>query len=350
MHNVAILGSGIYLPQREISNENLERSLGLEPGSIEAKTGIRTRRWATTNETVEYMAAQAALEACQDANITQIKHIMMVRDVILTRRAYSIALPVIDKLAAAGIEVQDAFSIDICNYCPGMIHGINMASLMVSQGQAENVLVIASTNYVDMIELDPEFNQNFGESFVRNDGVQQFSVESDRFQAPRLNAFLWGSGAGALVVGRSSCQGILGYLGMGSQQFRREAYGIGESARGSGFAALDGKAIYRFAVTEVAEFLKRFCGQCGLPLSEVDFLIPHQPNPRILRELTQRLNMPAEKVLISCDYLGNMIGASVPVTYHLARGNGTISKGHKVILCSFGDSYLVAAALLIEEQ
>ena len=135
-----------------------------------------------------------------------------------------------------------------------------------------------------------------------------------------------------------------------SKKLKFDSYGIGEAVNGKSFGSLDGRAIYRYAQTEVPTFIDEFLKDLDLTQEDISALIPHQPNPRILRDLSKRLRIPEEKVLVSCDDLGNMIAASVPITYHLARVNGKIKKGDIVMMCSFGDSYLTTSGIVFNES
>jgi 3-oxoacyl-[acyl-carrier-protein] synthase-3 len=345
--NAAILGSGIYLPKRIVKNAELEEVLELEPGTIEARTGIKERRWSQDYETVEYMAAQASLQALDDAHIRKVDTIIIARDAILTQRAYSISLPIVEHLKENGIDTSHCFSLDIANYCPGFIHAMNIAHLMVKANQVQNALVVASTNYKDMIITQREFNRQFKEKFdPQDEKVRSFSVQGE-YQSPSLNAFLWGCGAGAVVVGKSEKPGIIAYDAHSSEKVRKNSYGIGESYRGHAFAALDGQAIYKYAITEVPSFIEKFLSQQNMSPLEIKAFIPHQPNPRIIKKLSEKVQIPSERILVSCDTLGNMIGASIPITYHLFRRR--IKSEETLLMCSFGDSYLSTAGLLCKE-
>jgi len=353
MGNAAILGSGVYLPERRVTNTELEEVLRLPNGFIESRTGIKERRWTDDKETVEYMATQASIMAVRDAGIDSIDSIVISRDAILTRRARSIGLPIIKGLSGEGIYVEHCFSMDFANYCPGFVHGLNIAQLMIRAGQARNILVVGSTNYRDMIETDPEFNNQFSEGFdSSNDHVFQYSLglPEGQFQAPALNAFLWGCGAGAVIVGEVDENRFIGFNARGSRIIQYDTYGMGDSKNGQSFGSLDGRAIYRFAMREVPQFIEDFVSENGVGLDELNILIPHQPNPRMLEDLAKRMGISQEKMLVSCDLLGNMIGASVPITYHKGKEEGKIRSGDTVLMCSFGDSYLTVSGLLFEEK
>lgn len=346
----AILGTGIFLPKKVVSNAELECVLKLEPGFIESRTGILERRWCDTADTVESMAVAAAVAAIKDARTTSVQRILVVRDAIMTRRARSIGLPVMNGLAEEGVDVSNCHSVDIVNYCPGFIHALNIANLSVGGGEAENVLVVASTAYTDIIRIEPGFHESFGDKFKPNELVSQYSLGlEDCFQSPKYNMFLWGCGAGAMVVGRSNDARIGYYNARSSQRIKSDSFGFAETPDGRSFVSLDGTSVYRFAMLEVSIFIKDFLHDQGYSLEGDEVIVPHQPNPRILRDLAKKLDISENKLLMTCDTLGNMIGASIPVTYHLARKVGRIQKGQTILLCSFGDSYLTTAGILVQE-
>jgi len=351
----SVIGSGIYLPEGRKSNEELERELGLENGFVENSTGILERRWCRADETLEHMASEASLEAVKNAGIDKVNRIIISRDVILTERARSIGLPIIQRLKKEGIDVDGCYSIDLVNYCPGAIHSTNIARLMVESGETESILVVAPTRYVDMIGLNPEFNRELDKEFnPAVEAVSQFSlkdISKGKYQQPKLNGFLWGNGAGALVVGKSNGNGeFVAYDSRGSKLIPYDSYGIGEDLEGHGFASLDGTAIYKFAVKEVPEFIEEFLKRQGITPEQIASFIPHQPNPRILKALAKKFPSLESKMEVTCDKLGNMIGASIPITYHLAREQGRIKSGDYVFMCSFGDSYLTVSGLLFREE
>ncbi len=351
----SVIGSGIYLPEGRKSNEELERELGLERGLIENSTGILERRWCRNDETLEHMASEASFEAVKNAGIDKVNRIIISRDVILTERARSIGLPIIQRLKKEGIDVGGCYSIDLVNYCPGAIHSTNIARLMVESGETENVLVVAPTRYVDIIDTNNEFNQALSKDFnPKVKEIRQFSLRDTskgNYQPPKLNGFLWGNGAGALVIGKSKGNGeFVAYDSRGSKLILYDSYGIGEDFEGHGFGSLDGPAIYKFAVKEVPEFIEEFLKRQGVTPEQITSFIPHQPNPRILKALAKKFPSLESKMEVTCDKLGNMIGASIPITYHLAREQGRKRSGDYVFMCSFGDSYLTASGLLFKEN
>ncbi len=405
-----INGTGVCIPdhfldRNTVANSKLEKELDMAEGSIELKTGIRQRAWSSLPEnnyklyTIEEMAANAAVEAVKSSKdslysgtrISRVSRIIISRDIILTRRARSVGKAIIEKLYENKISVDKCYSIDLTNYCPGFVHALHIAELMVRNDEADHVLVVSSTDYTDIINTNHAFNKQFEKKFDLNaKSVLQYSLsEHECFQPPKDNAFLWGCGAGAVVVSRvgpcdyaftGSEDKIIGYGAWGAgrekhvpsntekgvfdqyldRTFMKHSFGIGESDDGKAFASLDGLKIYKYAMTEVPKFIEHMLSKYKIDPKTVK-LVPHQPNPRILNDLSQRIPIPKENTIMSCHRLGNMIGASIPVTYHFAKEStkrqysrppygieGTIKKGDVVFFCSFGDSYLTTSGLLFK--
>jgi 3-oxoacyl-[acyl-carrier-protein] synthase-3 len=351
MTGVSILGCASYIGSRVVGNEFLEDKLGFRRGTIEKRTGIKERRWAEEHETVQYMAEQTVAKMAS-AMPVDIDAVIIAHDVVLTKRA-EVLLPGIKQVLRHYDRRADrCYSINIYNYCPGFVHGINMAQGLVRSEQARNVLVVAAANYNDIIELDEAFNNNM--QHILNPESQLIErltkAKGDvQFQAPRLNAFLWGSGAGAVVVGKSDEDRILHFEAQGSKH-QAEAFIFGESYTGQNFCALDGPAIYKYGVEEVPEFIRGLVERAGLTLKDIDHFIPHQPHPRMLASILERLPELKDKTHISCDTLGNTAVAAIPITYDLAGKSHKIKRWQKVLMCGFGDQYLTVNGLIFEER
>lgn len=351
MSGASILGSGIYLPDKKVSNAWLEDILDLEPGYIESTTGIKERRWSNSDETVEYMAAEAVASAVSDSGVKDVGAVFICRDAMLTRRAHSYMPEIKSKLESRGVNTKGVFSIDLINYCAGFAHACNLASLMVQAGQIQNAAVVASTNYENTIVKDPNFHEQMGKVFDRNNPlVSQFSVRDDNsgFQSPALNSFLWGCGAGAVVIGQTEDNRIIGYNAKSNIRYGEDNFGFGETKDGDAFCVLDGASIYKFAMTEIPPFTKETAIKLGIDLGKTK-LVPHQPQPRMLEKLAERIGVPQEHMMKTCDYLGNCTASSVPITYHVAKQQGKILTGDDVSFLSFGDSYLTSSAFAFRE-
>jgi 3-oxoacyl-[acyl-carrier-protein] synthase III len=350
-YGVCIKGSGTYVPSTVLSNQALEQRLGLEPGFIASRTGIQERRITEAGENVVSMATAAALEAVRLADVPVVDQVLVARDAILTKRALSPGLAVIKALANAGIDVSRCTVMDTCNYCPGFLHALHFAELRIRYGEIRSALVVAATDSGDLTQS--LLHQDWSPGDMRwesalNSEVLHYSIPH-HYQDPKLNAFLWGSGAAAVVLERSERDLVLRYDVRASRISLHETFGLGEDRLGNGFCSLDGGAVYKFAMREVTAFIRDFLHSNGVAIDNV-VIVPHQPNPRMLSDLLDRLGNNDIRMEQTCSTFGNMVAASVPFTYHRACQAGRIKEGEQVFLCSFGDSYLTVAGLLFEHR
>ncbi len=351
----AILGSGIYLPSQKVSNEELEKLLGLKPGYIEETTGIKERRWAaqarnTDYETEGFMALSASHWALKEAGLKKVDAFFVCRDIIANQRAHSYMPEIKSILERDGIDTSGAVSVDIANNCASFAPACNLANLMIQAGQIENAVVVASSKFDDIIVKRPEFYgdpRNFNPNSLM---VRNFSVDPSNpgFQSPALNSFLWGSGAGAVVIGKAPQRNILGYSAKSNTKYLEDNFAFGQTSLGETFCVLDGASIYKYAMTEIPAFLRETERKLGLDLKKMK-LVPHQPSPRMLDRLAERASLSKENVMQTCEYLGNMASASIPITYHLSRQEGKIAPGDDVAFLSFGDSYLTSSLFAFKE-
>lgn len=353
MNGASILGSGAYIATNKIGNRELEEMLALEPGFIEQRTGMKERRWSSSIETTEYMASWASRCAVEDSGVKKIDKMIIVRDGITTSRWKSLCLPVKKYLSGRGIDVEGCDSIDTVQGCKGFADGVNIAQLLVRDNQADNVLVFSSTDYTDLIETDREFNVRMGDVFDAKDkDIRKCSVPAlfQQYQSPALNGFLWGCGAGAVVVGKTDTNRIIGARSISNLGHPYNSVGIAESTTGKNMIYMAGRGIYSFAKEELPGFITDTLGKFGLSINQINVFVMHQPQPRMVRELREGLGLPEEKMPITCDYLGNSIGATVPITFHQLREAGKIKSGDIIFMGSFGDQYLGASAVIFTEK
>lgn len=350
MTNASILGSGFYIPERKVKNEELESLLGLEKGYIESTTGMKERWWALDSfDSVERMAVKAAEDAVNDSKVKSIDTVIITRDAILTDRARSL-MPEIKSALSQKIEVEGLYSIDLANHCASFAHGCNLASLLVKDGQARNALVVASTKFDDLVVTEPEFYSAFKDGFNKdNSQIHRLSTNNPQFQSPARSAFLWGSGAGAVVIGETAENRIIGSCARGNTKYQQDNFAFGETTKKHAFCVLDGASIYKYGMSELPKFFDDAIRKLGLNKETVK-VIPHQPQPRMLERFAEKSGIAKDNVMITCDYFGNMAAASIPLAYDLAKKTGKIVPGDDVLFLSFGDNYLTASAFAFKEM
>ncbi|MQS06166.1 beta-ketoacyl-ACP synthase III [Streptomyces sp. IF17] len=317
----AILGVGSHLPSRLVTNAMLCERIDSSDEWIRSRSGIRTRYWATEEETVEEMAVSAASQALANAGLTAGQvDCVIVSTVSHLRQFPSLAVSVAHRL---GARAPGAF--DITAGCAGFCYGLSLASDLVGAGSARHVLVIGVERLSE--QLDPE---------------------------DRTTAFLFSDGAGAFLVGPSDEPGI-GPVVWGSDGSRRDT--IRQSAswaalRGAPDApwpviAMEGREVFKWAAYEMGPVAVRAMEKAGVSVRDLAAFIPHQANLRITEELAKGLGLP-EYVTVArtiTEY-GNSSAASIPTAVHRLLADGDAEPGGLALLLAFGTGLVYAGQVV----
>lgn len=313
-----IVGTGSCLPGKPVSNNDLAaRGIDTNDEWIVTRTGIRTRHLAeagVTSSELGYIAAQRALEMAglQASDLDLIIVATSTPDFIFPSTACLIQGKLGNKGAAA---------FDVQAVCSGFAYALGVAEKFIRSGSHRRALVIGAEVFSRILDW--------------ND---------------RGTCVLFGDGAGAVVLEASEKPGILATAmhADGSQ------FGIlnvpgqisGGQVVGDPFLRMDGQAVFKFAVRVLAEIAEEVCAAAAIPTSEVDWLIPHQANIRIIEATGKRLGIERERVIVSVDRHGNTSAASVPLALDEAVRDGRVQRGHKVLLEGIGGGFAWGAALL----
>jgi 3-oxoacyl-(acyl-carrier-protein) synthase III len=318
-----IYGIGSYRPVRIIDNEYVGQKAGLDPEWIEKRSGIRTRRYAGSEETVAAMGIAAAAKALAKAGIDPAD----IGSVVVATTTHLTQMPALAVEIAHGLGATRASAFDISAACAGFCHALAVGSDMVRAGTADYVLVIGAERVTDIFD------------------------ETDK-----TTAFLFADGAGAVVVGPAERQGI-GPVVWGADGTRQDAIGM------TGFwtpelrtnpespwprLGMTGWRVYRWATEELVPVLRRTLDLAGVGPADLQAFIPHQANMLITRTLARALELP-ETVAISYDIAesGNTSAASIPLAMDDMLTTGTADQGGLALLIGFG-SGLVYAAQVVE--
>jgi len=320
---IGILGTGAYVPQRVLTNKDLEEIVNTNNDWILERTGIAERRIAAPEESNVTMAVAAARQALAAAGLAPED----LSYIILGTNTPTHYFP------AGAIQIQEALGVngvlaafDIQAGCTGFNYALYVAERMVAP-EGKYALVIGS------------------------DTNSRFTDWTDR-----STCVLFGDGAGAAVVGPVERGGIMAAFVTSS--FNMKLYCETEfNAEVSPFVApttsterhflhMDGPEIFKFAVKAVKESIKRIVEMAGIDREELDYLIIHQANNRILEAAARFAGVPLEKLYVNVNRYGNTSAASVPIALHEALTEGRIKPGDKVFLCSFGAGVTWGAALL----
>ncbi|MGH4028036.1 ketoacyl-ACP synthase III [Actinomycetota bacterium Odt1-20B] len=317
-----IMGVGGYRPTRVVPNEVILETIDSSDEWIRSRSGIETRHWASDEETVAAMSVEASGKAIADAGITpeQIGAVI-VSTVSHFKQTPAIATEIADKIGAG-----KPAAFDISAGCAGFGYGLTLAKGMVVEGSAEYVLVI---------------------------GVERLSDLTDLHD--RATAFLFGDGAGAVVVGPAK-EPRIGPTVWGSEGDKSETIKQTESweaFRNGGapdkFPAItqEGQAVFRWAVFEMAKVAQQALDAAGITADDLDVFIPHQANERIIDSMVKTLKLP-EHVTVARDVrtTGNTSAASIPLAMERLLATGEARSGDTALVIGFGAGLVYAATVV----
>nr|WP_221261078.1 beta-ketoacyl-ACP synthase III [Anoxybacillus tengchongensis] len=295
--NAGIIGIGRYLPERIVTNKELEQRMDTSDEWIRTRTGIEERRIASDDMDTSDMAYIAAKRALDDAGISpeQIDFIL-VATVTPDRAFPSVACMLQEKLGAVR-----AAALDVSAACAGFMYAMVTAKQFIETDTYKYVLVV---------------------------GVEKLSKIVD--WTDRNTAVLFGDGAGAVVMGKVS-------EGRGIVSFELGADGTGgKYLYEDDYVVMNGREVFKFAVRQMGESCIRVLEKAGLTKADVDFLIPHQANIRIMEAARERLELPVDRMSITVNKYGNTSAASIPISLVEEVEAGRIQDGDLIIMVGFG--------------
>ncbi|MCR4420784.1 MAG: beta-ketoacyl-ACP synthase III [Clostridia bacterium] len=319
-----VLGTGSYLPEEIITNQDLERIVDTSDAWIRERTGIRERRRAAEREATSDLCLEAARRALADAGVPA-EEIDLIMVATVTP---DMAFPATGCLVQDQLGAARAWAFDLEAGCSGFLYGLALGSQLIATGYSRYILLIGAETFSRIINW-----------------------------TDRNTCVLFGDGAGAVVMGPVP-------QGRGVLASRMAADGSGgkllfQPAGGSRLPASEetvkerlhtihmrGPEVFRFAVRCMEEVSLDVLHRCGLEPQDLDLFVPHQANWRIIDATRRRLGLPEDKVVVNLDRYGNMSSASIPVALDEARQQGRLREGDLVLLASFGAGFTWGAALL----
>jgi len=319
-----LAGCGGYLPERVVSNDELSLTVDTSDAWIRERTGIRQRHFAGAHETAAFMGTAAAREALADAGAAAAD----VDGIILATSTPDQAFPATALRVQAALGVTRGFGFDLSAACAGFIYALSLADGMIRTGQARGVLVIGSEVYSRILNWQD-----------------------------RGTCVLFGDGAGAVFLRAAEpCPGGARSDGRGILSTHIHAQGtlgdilyvdgaVGQPDK-PGHLVMNGREVFRHAVTRLAEAVEEALAANGLSHADVDWLVPHQANRRIIDAMGRKLGLPAERVVVTVERHANTSAASVPLALAEARRDGRIRPGHLVLLEALGGGLTWGSALI----
>ncbi|WP_442599170.1 beta-ketoacyl-ACP synthase III [Neobacillus sp. D3-1R] len=296
--NAGIVGIGRYLPEKIVTNFDLEKMMDTSDEWIRTRTGIEERRISTDDVDTSDMAYAAAQKAIENAGISAAEIDMILVATVTPDQPFpSVACMIQDKLGA-----KKAAAMDISAACAGFMYGMVTAKQFIESGTYKYVLVVGVEKLTKIVDW--------------ND---------------RNTAVLFGDGAGAVVLGQVSAgRGILSFElgadGSGGKHLYQEEQ----------FITMNGREVFKFAVRQMGESSVNVLEKAGLTKQDVDFLIPHQANIRIMEASRQRLELPEEKMSKTVNKYGNTSAASIPISMVEELEAGKIKEDDLIVLVGFG--------------
>lgn len=320
-----IIGTGSYLPPRKVSNQDLADQLaakGIETSDewIVSRSGISARHYAEPTVSSSDLAVEAAKRALEAAQL-QANDIDMIILATSTPDFFggfpSTACVVQNKL---GIT-NGAAAVDVQAVCSGFIYAMAMADSMIKSGAQRRVMIIGAEVFSRILNFED-----------------------------RTTCVLFGDGAGAIILERSNEPGVLATKlhADGSQSHVLCVPGSvnGGAIAGSAFLYMDGQAVFKLAVNVLEKVANEALEIAGLEAGQIDWLIPHQANIRIMQSTAKKLQLPMEKVVVTVDQHGNTSAASIPLALDTAVRDGRVQKGQTVMLEGVGGGFTWGAAIV----
>jgi 3-oxoacyl-[acyl-carrier-protein] synthase-3 len=314
LQRVSIIGSGSYVPEKILSNSDLEKMVDTSDEWITTRTGIKERRIVEDGVSTSDLATRAALKALESAKVSPEQLDLIILGTATPDNLFpSTACYVHQKIAAV-----NASAFDISAACCGFVYSLTVGYKMVSSGASKNALIIAA------------------------DALTKLTDYTDR-----ATCVLFGDGAGAVVLqphnqGHELLYSHLGADGSGTDLMILPA---GASKMPASHKTVDerlhyiklrGREVFKFAVIKMADLVIAAVKECSLTLDDVALIIPHQVNLRILESAAERLNISMDKIFVNIHKYGNTSAAATAIAFDEARNSGRLKKGDIVVLVAFG--------------
>lgn len=321
MRRSQIIGFGSYLPKEVVTNDDLARKIDTSDEWIRKRTGIAQRHIAAEGELTSDIAEQAAMVALADAAIEADE----VDLIILATATPDNTFPATAARVQSNLGIRRGAAFDVQAVCAGFIFALATADNMLRLGQAETALVIGAEVFSRILDWDD-----------------------------RGSCVLFGDGAGATVLraaqekGTNKDRGILStHLFSDGTYYDTLYVDGGPSTTGtSGFLRMEGREVFRHAVHRMSEVVEIALVQNGLSIDDIDWLIPHQANKRIMDSIAKKLDISYEKIVVTVDRQANTSAATIPLALAAAAADGRLCEGNLIAMSALGGGFSWGSALL----
>ena len=311
-----VAGTGSALPRRRVTNDELAAQVDTSDEWIVARTGIRSRYIASEGETTGSLATAAARGALESAGVGASE----IDLIVLATATPDQTFPSTATKVQAALGINDCIAFDVHAVCTGFLYALSVADSMLRSGNARNALVIGAETFSRILDWED-----------------------------RATCVLFGDGAGALVLRAEDTQSGILATKLHADGRHNDLLFVdgGPSTTGTvGKLRMKGREVFRHAVVNLAQVLGEVLDGAGLTPGDVDWVVPHQANARILDATAKKLGLPPEKIVVTVDEHANTSAASVPLAFDTAVKDGRIKRGDLVVLEAMGGGFTWGAAAL----
>jgi 3-oxoacyl-[acyl-carrier-protein] synthase-3 len=312
-----IIGTGSYLPEKILTNRDLESMVDTSDEWIRTRTGISQRHIAREDQVASDLALYASRNAMQAAGVTS-KDIDLI---IVATTTPDMIFPSTACILQNKLGIENCPAFDVQAVCSGFVYALATADMFVSSGKCRNALVVGTEIYSKIIDW-----------------------------SDRSTCVLFGDGAGAVVLSQSDQPGILSthLHANGSHSDILSVSGSinGGKIQGNPYINMEGNTVFKFAVKVLEEVVQEAISKNNLQTTDIDWLIPHQANIRIIQSTAKKLGIPMDKVVVAVDKHGNTSAASIPLALDIAVRDGRIHSDQLILLEGVGGGFTWGAVLL----
>lgn len=316
MRRAVIIGTGSALPRRRVTNAELSETVDTSDEWIVERTGIRARYIAGEGETTATLATEAARKAIEAAGIAPSD----IGLIILATATPDQTFPASATIVQTALGIDDCVSFDVQAVCSGFLYALSVADSMLRGGTANHALVIGAETFSRILDWED-----------------------------RTTCVLFGDGAGAVVLkAEEGVRGVLATRLHADGRHNQLLYVDGgpSTTQTVGKLRMKGQEVFRHAVTNLAQVLREVMEDAGLTVDDIDWVVPHQANRRILDATARKLGLAAERVVITVDQHANTSAASVPLALDTAVRDGRIKPGDLLVLEAMGGGFTWGAAAI----
>jgi len=323
MKRVGIIGVGEYLPSKVLTNADLEKMVDTTDEWITSRTGIKERRIACSDEATSDLAIKAAKEALKDANLNP----QDLDLIIVATVTGDMPFPSVASIVQNGLGVKNAAAFDISAACAGFVYALSIVNQFIGSGVYKNALII---------------------------GAEKLSAVTD--WNDRNTCVLLGDGAGACIVSEVKSGGIIStYLGCDGSNMELLNMPAGGSRMPASHESVEnrmhylkmkGNELFKIAVKSMTMAAEKVLEQAGITFRDVDLIVPHQANSRIIMAVAKKLGIPEDKIFLNIEKYGNMSSASTVTALVEAVKEGRVKRGDIVLLDAFGAGLVWGASVI----